>query len=304
MEVMDVHAPRDEDDVELQSEIPVDFVQLPFESSFDNSFWRLPVHEHDDPLMNGLQTNLSQPGYALPDEYVDDDPTNSPTISDFHQNFMRNEEHQGPSSLMSFSSKWFQHEHSIPGPDIPLHDAEGDQYVHGPLSLASDGQDSMTILEDTHVSSLNDPYHPALVSGDARDSGPTPPPIPMTPSGGPNSLRCRHYVQGRPCGVPIEGGLPGILEHIARVHVRPRISANARSDLPSEFWVCRWNGKCNTRIRKEGFRRHVLGHLVRWKCSTCSSTYSRDDSARKHARDCGDGMIVMQPRLEVCPRRL
>lgn len=133
--------------------IPVDFVQLPFErfvlnqwssgsshavfSSFDNSFWRLPGHEHDVPLMNGLQTYLSQPGYAPPDEYVDDDPTNLPMISDFHQNFMRNEEHQGPSSLMSFSSEWFQHEL---GPDIPLHDAEGDQHVHGPLSLANDGQ--------------------------------------------------------------------------------------------------------------------------------------------------------------------
>lgn len=156
--------------------------------------------------------------------------------------------------------------------------------------------DSMTVLEDTHVSSSDDPHHPALVSGDARDSGLTPPPIPMTPPGG---LRCRHYVQGQPCGVLIEGGLPGILEHFAYVHVRPRVSANARSDHPSEFWVCRWNDKCGTRIRKEGFRRHVLGHLVRWKCSTCSSTYSRDDSARKHSRDCGDGRIVMQPRLEV-----
>lgn len=136
--------------------IPVDVVQLPFErfvlnqkssgsshavfSSFDNSFWPLPGHEHDDPLMNGLQTNLSQPGYAAPSEYVDDDLTNLPMISNFHQNLVHNEEHQGPSSLLSSSSEWFQHEHSILGLYIPLHDAEGNQHVHGPISMASDGQ--------------------------------------------------------------------------------------------------------------------------------------------------------------------
>lgn len=165
--------------------------------------------------------------------------------------------------------------------------------------------DTMAVWEDTHASSSDDAHHSALVGGDARDSEPTPPPTPMTPSGGPN-IRCQHHVQGQPCGVLVEGGFPGILEHFACMHVRPRISANARSDLhvPSEFWTCCWGGKCGSRIRKEGFRRHVLGHLARWKCSTCSSTYSRDDSARKHAKDCGDGRIVMQPRLGVCPRRL
>lgn len=302
MEVPGVHTPQNEDDVELQSVTPValdDGDQLPFES-FDDSFWPLPRYEHSNPVIDGLHTYSSQPAYAPPGEYADGDLAGFPVISGFHQNFMGNGEHHRPSSLLSFGSEWFQHEHSIPGLDFPFHDAEGSQHVHGSLSLANDGQDAMNVQGDSHVSSADDPHHPAIVGDDVMDSGPAPPP---TPSSG---LRCQHHVQGQPCGVLIEGGVPGIVEHFACMHVRPRISANARSDCPSKFWTCRWGGRCDSRIRKEGFRRHVLGHLVRWKCSTCSSTYSRDDSARKHAKDCGDGRIVpiMLPQLEVRPRRL
>jgi hypothetical protein len=56
-------------------------------------------------------------------------------------------------------------------------------------------------------------------------------------------------------------------------------------------------------MRKENFRRHVLGHLIRWKCSNCPCTYSRDDTARKHARGCGDGRILMIPLLDDHKRR-
>ncbi|KAG1883174.1 hypothetical protein F4604DRAFT_326449 [Suillus subluteus] len=262
-------------------------------NSFDDSFWPLPGYEHDDPLINRLQTYLPQPAYAPPGEYTVGDLTGFPVNSHVHQNFMRNEDHHG---LLSFGNEWFQHE-SISGFDFPIHDAEGNQHVYSSFSLANDGQDAMTVLEDTHVSSADNPHHPAIV-GDVMDNGPAPP---LTPSGG---LRCQHYVQGQPCGVLIEGGVPDILEHFACRHVRPRLSANARSDRPSKFWTCRWGGKCDTRIRKGGLKRHVLGHLVRWKCSTCPLTYSRDDSARKHAKDCGNGRIFMQARSEVRSRQL
>ncbi|KAG1832733.1 hypothetical protein EV424DRAFT_1367880 [Suillus variegatus] len=301
MKVPNVHAPRNEDDVELQSMTPValdDNSQFVFESSFDDLSWRLPDYEQNDPLINRPQTYMSQPACALPGEYAD---AGFPMISDFYQNFMRDGEHHRPSSLLSFGGEWFQHKHSIPELNFPFQDAEGNQHVHGSLSLANHGQDVVTIFEDPQVSSADDSHHSAIVGGDVSDSGPTPP---TTSSGDPNILRCQHHVQGQPCGVLIKGGFSSVLKHFAYMHVRPHISSNARSDRPEEFWICRWGGKCDSRIRKEGFKRHVLGHLVRWKCSTCSSTYSRDDSARKHAKDCGDGRIVMLPRLDVRPRRL
>jgi hypothetical protein len=99
-------------------------------------------------VINGLQTYLPQPGYAPPGEYVDGDLIDLPMISNFHQNFMRNEEQQGPSSLLSFDSEWFQH--STPGLDIPLHDAEGNQHVHGSLSLASDEQGQVYYFKAVH----------------------------------------------------------------------------------------------------------------------------------------------------------
>ncbi|KAG2034250.1 hypothetical protein BDR03DRAFT_1013588 [Suillus americanus] len=295
MEAPNVYAPRDEDDVELQSVTPValdDGDQLPFES-FDDLFWPLPGYEHDDPLINGLQTYLSQPTYAPPGEYTVGDLTGFPVNSHVHQNFMCNEEHRG---LLSFGNEWSQHQ-SI-GLNFSSHDAEGNQHVHSSLSLANDGQDAMTVWGDIHVSSADTPHYPTIVGGDVMDNGPAPP---LTSSGG---LRCQHYVQGRPCGAVIEGGVPGILAHFACVHVRTRLSANARSNRPSKSWTCGWGGKCVSHIRKEGFKRHVLSHFFRWKCSTCLSPYSRDDSARKHAKDCGHGRIFMEPRSEVCPRQL
>jgi hypothetical protein len=109
------------------------------------------------------------------------------------------------------------------------------------------------------------------------------------------AFSCQHHVRGRPCGLLVKCDILDALAHFARVHVRPMV---ARSGSPSEFWTCRWGGKCGSRMRKENFRRHVLGHLVRWKCSNCPCAYSRDDSARKHARGCGDGRILMMPRLD------
>lgn len=286
MEVPNVHAPHN--DIELQSMTPVildDNDQLSFERFFLN---RWSKYEHGDPLIDGLQTYSSRP-YSPPGEYADHDLTGLPVIDHFHQNFVCNGEHHRPSSLLSLDSEWFQHE-SIPGLDPPFRDAEGNQHVHSSLSLENDGQDA--VWEDTYVSSADDHHHPAVID-DVMDSGPA---LPLIPSG---SLWCQHHdVQGQPCGVLIEGGVLGILKHFACVHVRPRISANARSASPSKFWICRWGGKCDSRIRKEGFKRHVLGHLVRWGCSTCSLTYSRDDSARKHAKDCGNGRIFMQLRSE------
>ncbi|KAG1826740.1 uncharacterized protein BJ212DRAFT_1307970 [Suillus subaureus] len=158
--------------------------------------------------------------------------------------------------------------------------------------------DVMTVWEYTHVLNADDPYYPAIVGGDVMDNGPAPP---LIPSGG---LRCQYHVQGRPCGALIEGGAPSILKHFACMHVPPRFFTNARSDRPSKPWICCWDGKCDSRILKGSFKRHVLSHFFRWMCPTCSSPYSRDDSARKHAKGCGNGRIFMQPRPEVCSRQL
>ncbi|KAG2074960.1 hypothetical protein BDR04DRAFT_1092650, partial [Suillus decipiens] len=311
MEVPNAHASRNEDGVELQSVTHItldDGDQLPFESVVLS---RWSGHEHGDPLIYGLQTYLLQPACALPGEYADGNLMGFPVTNHFHQNLMRNGEHHGP-SLLPFSSEWFQHVYeSIPGLDFNFHDTEGNQHVHSSLSLENDRQgqvfyldqcaefndgyyaDAMTVLEDTHASA-NDPHYPVIVSTAVMDNGPASPPAPSC------SLWCQHHdAQGQPCGVLIEGEIADIMEHFARVHVRPCISADARSDIPSKYWDCCWGGKCNSCILKEGFRRHVLGHLARWKCSTCSLTYSRDDSARKHAKHCKHSRISMQAQSEV-----
>jgi len=115
-----------------------------------------------------------------------------------------------------------------------------------------------------------------------------------TPFDGPRMLRCPYHTRGRPCGLLIDGGIPAIGAHFASVHVGP--GRSAKSGRPKEYWTCRWGGECNKPMRRKYFKRHVVSHLVGWKGSNCSKTYSRDDSARKHAKDCGDGMIFMEPR--------
>lgn len=153
------------------------------------------------------------------------------------------------------------------------------------------------------IAGWGDELHHLVVvgGGDIGELEPAPQP---TPSGIPRVVRCQHHVQGQPCGALIEGRIPNILEHFSRVHVRPRTVA--QSGHPSEFWTCRWGGTCDSHMRKLNFRRHVVGHLFRWKCSTCSSTYSRDYTARNHTIQCGDGSgrISMEPRLEVRPRQM
>jgi hypothetical protein len=89
-------------------------------------------------LIDGLQTYLSQPAYALPGEYADGNLMGFPVTSHFHQNLMRNEEHHGP-SLLPFSSEWFQLAHaSIPELNFNFHDTNQD--VQSSPSLENDGQ--------------------------------------------------------------------------------------------------------------------------------------------------------------------
>ncbi|KAG2149178.1 hypothetical protein DEU56DRAFT_781110 [Suillus clintonianus] len=314
MQVPDIHASPDQVEVQYATHVALDDAdELVFER-FNESFWPLAGYE-DHPR----------------DEYTDHDLMGPPTTSDPHQNPVGHGEQHGPCSPLSFGRQCcFQHEHAIPGgqcpdygvsctasfattdqqmdqqaPDamleIPFNNAEGIQQMYCPLSLANDGQDVMTGWEDHLVSSADDPHYAPIVGGDARDIGPAPHP---TPSGVLSVVRCQHHIQGQPCGVLIEGEISSILEHFACMHVRPRMFANAKSQHPPEFWTCRWGGGCDSRMRKEGIKRHVLGHIFRWKCLTCSSTYSRDDSARKHAKECGDGRISMQPRSEVHPQQL
>jgi len=121
---------------------------------------------------------------------------------------------------------------------------------------------------------------------------------------GPHVFRCQHHARGEPCGLLIEGDIQDALEHFARVHVHRPGPMVTKSSSPPEFWTCRWGGKCNVCMLKENFRRHVTAHFVRWQCLNCTRTYSRDDSARKHARDCGgDGSIITVPRLDDRPRK-
>jgi hypothetical protein len=124
-----------------------------------------------------------------------------------------------------------------------------------------------------------------------------------TPTGGPLVFRCRHYIraQGRLCGMLVEGDLSDALEHFSRAHVHPAV--RARSRPPSKHWTCRWRDNCGSRVLKENFKRHVMAHIARWKCSGCPTTFSRNDTARRHAKSCGDGRILMVPRLDDRPKR-
>ncbi|KAG1756243.1 uncharacterized protein EDB91DRAFT_1091416 [Suillus paluster] len=185
--------------------------------------------------------------------------------------------------------------------DFPFYHVEGSQHVHGALALENVGQGVMTGLEDIHFSGATAPYHPAFLGGDVGEVGPAPHP---TPPSIPHVVRCQHHVQGEPCGALINGEISNILEHFSRVHVHPRVVA--KSGYPSEPWTCCWDGTCDGRIHKGNFRRHVVGHFFRWKCSTCSMTYSRDDTARKHMKGCGDGngRISTELQLEVRPGQM
>ena len=50
---------------------------------------------------------------------------------------------------------------------------------------------------------------------------------------------------------------------------------------------------------KGNFKRHVMSHLLQWRCLNCAHTYSRDDTANKHAtgKSCGsmECNIVVEP---------
>ena len=113
------------------------------------------------------------------------------------------------------------------------------------------------------------------------------PPAPVTAH---LKFLCQHYPQDGhgPCGELIDGGIDDAYEHFARVHVHP-------GSAP-EKWTCRWQGHCGNPRLKVNFKRHVKSHLLRWGCLNCARTYSRDDTANKHARNCG-GMeyIVVVP---------
>ncbi|OJA11983.1 hypothetical protein AZE42_04738 [Rhizopogon vesiculosus] len=184
-----------------------------------------------------------------------------------------------------------------------------ESHVHCPLppfggQWQNGEQDAITYLEPSSVidhhhlpepSGVVGHHHVPAVGGDMMVINSA---AHATPNSDPLVFRCKHHTRGQPCGLLIEGDIQDALEHFAHVHVRPMVT---RSGSPSEFWTCRWGGKCNIRVRKGNFRRHVVGHFFRWKCLNCLRTYSRDDSARKHANVCGDGSIIMVPRLNARP---
>ena len=106
---------------------------------------------------------------------------------------------------------------------------------------------------------------------------------------------CQHHpLEGHgPCGQLIDGDALDALDHFASAHVHS-MGESSRSD--PEKWICHWRGRCGIGMRRENFRRHIVKHLFRWKCSNCLSSYSRDDTAKKHAKGCGDGQMHMVPR--------
>ncbi|OJA15323.1 hypothetical protein AZE42_10863 [Rhizopogon vesiculosus] len=191
---------------------------------------------------------------------------------------------------------------SFPVPVSDLQGLMGDGYMYwSPLSF---DEEWYTVLEDNSMengeqdqtaamtcweaSSVVDNYDLSAVGSNTRDTNP---PVHATLYGGPLIFKCQYYVQGGPCGLLIEGDevLEDALEHVTNVHT-------TSGSLP-EVWTCLWGGNCNSRM-KGNARRHVGAHIVRWQCANCLLTYSRDDSAKKHAKDCGDGYIFMVPRLE------
>ncbi|OAX31451.1 hypothetical protein K503DRAFT_83624 [Rhizopogon vinicolor AM-OR11-026] len=210
--------------------------------------------------------------------------------------------------LLTQSTYAAAHGHELASFPVPVSNLQGfmgDGYVH--CSPPSFGEEWYTVSEDDSMEngepeqdptaamtcweppSVVDHYHLSAVGSNTTD---TDPPVHATLNGGPLMFKCQYYVQGGPCGLSIEGDeiLEDVLEHVTSVHT------NSNS-LP-EVWTCLWGGNCNSCIRKGNARRHIGTHVVRWQCANCPSSYSRDDSAKKHAKDCGDGHIFMVPRLE------
>ncbi|OAX31282.1 hypothetical protein K503DRAFT_806194 [Rhizopogon vinicolor AM-OR11-026] len=205
----------------------------------------------------------------------------TPVINGFRQGFIGN----GPEGHTHYP---------LPQFDGQWQNREQDANTH---------RESSSVIDHHHLpagwepSSVVGHHHVPAVGGNMMDISLA---AHATPNGDPLVFRCKHHTRGQPCGLLIEGDIQDTLEHFAHAHVRPIV---ARSGSPSKFWTCRWGGKCNIRLLKGNFRRHVAGHLFRWKCLKCLRTYSRDDSARKHANDCGDGSIVMVPRLDGRPHK-
>ncbi|OAX31294.1 hypothetical protein K503DRAFT_814047 [Rhizopogon vinicolor AM-OR11-026] len=187
---------------------------------------------------------------------------------------------------------------NFPVPVSYLQGSMGDEYVHcSPPEwytvseddpMENSEQDPTAAMTCWEPSGIVD-HHLSAVGSSTTETNP---PVHATPNGGPLIFRCQYYVQGGPCGLLIEGDevLEDALEHVTSVHTN-------FGSLP-EVWTCLWGGNCNSHIRKGNARRHVGTHVVRWQCANCPSSYSRYDSAKKHAKDCGDGHVFMVPRLE------
>ncbi|OJA20640.1 hypothetical protein AZE42_10682 [Rhizopogon vesiculosus] len=202
-------------------------------------------------------------------------------------------------------NQYADHEPELVSFPVPVSDLQGfmgDEYVHcspssfgeewytvsGDDSMGNDEQDPTAAMTCWEPSSPVDHYHLSAVGSNTTETNPL---VHTTLNGGPFIFKCQYYVQGGPCGLLIggDGVLGDALEHVTSVHTT--------SGSPPEVWTCLWGGNCNSRM-KGNSRRHVVSHVVRWQCANCPSSYSRDDPAKKHAKDCGDGHIFMVPRLE------
>jgi len=112
-------------------------------------------------------------------------------------------------------------------------------------------------------------------------------------------FRLQHHTRGQPCGLLIEGGIYNALDTSSMCMSARR----SKIRFSIESGPCHWGGKCNIRVGK-GTQKAFRAPSRRWKCLKCLRTYSRDDSARKHANVCGDGSIAMvtvdgrSPKLE------
>ncbi|KAG2347582.1 hypothetical protein BDR05DRAFT_670585 [Suillus weaverae] len=103
----------------------------------------------------------------------------------------------------------------------------------------------------------------------------------------------------------------GCLMHIAVEHKQVskhlqqhhNINTSATSE-DTEQISCLWTG-CRHAMKPGNLPRHILSHLgVRWMCSTCEASLSREDAFRRHAleKGCqrakavvkyGDGSVVI-----------
>ncbi|KAG2142265.1 uncharacterized protein EDB93DRAFT_610834 [Suillus bovinus] len=82
------------------------------------------------------------------------------------------------------------------------------------------------------------------------------------------------------CTIHIAVDHKEVSKHLQRHH---DINTSATSEDTQQI-TCRWMGCLDAHMKPGNLTRHILSHLgVRWVCSTCEASLSREDAFRRHS---------------------